>query len=74
MRSRNSTVIDFQLKNFATKLPPARNSIVIPYLSSSFTCEKVHVSFLSAHLFNHLYVNPPIHGFIPQSIRPFCRP
>ena len=74
MRSRNSRVIDFQLKNFATKLPPAKYSIVIPYLSSSFTCEKVHVSFLSAHLFNHLYVNPPIHGFIPQSIRPFCRP
>ena len=75
MRSRNSRVIDFQLKNFATKLPPAKYSIVIPYLSSSFTCEKVHeFFFLSAHLFNHLYVNPPIHCFIPQSIRPFCRP
>ena len=74
MRSWSSRVLDFQLKNFATKLQPAKYSIVILYLSGSFTCAKVHLSFLSAHLFNRLYVNPPIHGFIPQSIRPFCRP
>ena len=63
MRSWSSRILDFQLKNFATKLQPAKYG--------TFTCTKVHVSFLSTHLFNHLYVN---HGFIPQSIRPFCRP
>ena len=71
MRSWSSRVLDFQLKNFATKLQPAKYSIVILYRNGTFTCTKVHVSFLSTHLFNHLYVN---HGFIPQSIRPFCRP
>ena len=35
MRSWSSRVLDFQLKNFVTKLQPAKYSIVILYLFKS---------------------------------------
>ena len=46
MRSWSSRVLDFQLKNFATKLQPAKYSIVILYLFKS----NIKITFVQRYI------------------------